>query len=72
VPPPAWHEPDDSAFYSQTDRNKPDVEFLKKHFIHEGRLKKEQALFILERGIEVLSAEDTLLEIEAPVNGNLL
>lgn len=72
VPPPAWHVPDDEVFYSQLDAEKPDVDFLKQHFMHEGRLSTEQALFILKKGAELLKAESTLLELPAPINGTAL
>ncbi|KAF9012891.1 Metallo-dependent phosphatase [Hymenopellis radicata] len=39
------------------DRTKPDVQFLKNHFYREGRLSEEQALWILEKGTDMLRRE---------------
>ncbi|KAI9143031.1 Metallo-dependent phosphatase-like protein [Paraphysoderma sedebokerense] len=67
VPPPITTKPTDSQFYSKKDPSKPDVEFLKHHFTHEGRLTEEQALYIINKGTEILKKEPTLLDVEAPV-----
>ncbi|KAJ3055336.1 3',5'-cyclic-nucleotide phosphodiesterase (PDEase) (3':5'-CNP) [Rhizophlyctis rosea] len=64
---PAVTKPTDEEFYSKKDLTKPDADFLKNHFIREGRLTEEQALFILSKGTEILKAESTLLEIDAPI-----
>ncbi|KAH8897245.1 Metallo-dependent phosphatase [Thozetella sp. PMI_491] len=67
VPPPAWLPPSDDEFYQDETREKPNLQFLKQHFLHEGRLTEEQALFIIRKGTELLHAEPNLLEIDAPV-----
>lgn len=64
---PAMHPPTDEQFYSSEDPSKPDIAFLKNHFYREGRLTEEQALFILEKGGEVLRQEPNLLEVDAPI-----
>ncbi|KAJ9127049.1 hypothetical protein QFC24_001281 [Naganishia onofrii] len=64
---PAMHPPTDEQFYSSQDPSKPDIAFLKNHFYREGRLTEEQALFILEKGGEVLRQEPNLLEVDAPI-----
>ncbi|KAJ9098612.1 3',5'-cyclic-nucleotide phosphodiesterase (PDEase) (3':5'-CNP) [Naganishia friedmannii] len=64
---PAMHPPTDDQFYSSQDPSKPDIAFLKNHFYREGRLTEEQALFILEKGGEVLRQEPNLLEVDAPI-----
>jgi serine/threonine-protein phosphatase 2B catalytic subunit len=64
---PAMHPPTDEQFYSKQDPSKPDIAFLKNHFYREGRLTEEQALFILEKGGEVLRQEPNLLEVDAPI-----
>lgn len=64
---PAMHPPTDEQFYSSQDPTKPDIAFLKNHFYREGRLTEEQALFILEKGGEVLRQEPNLLEVDAPI-----
>ncbi|RSH92295.1 3',5'-cyclic-nucleotide phosphodiesterase (PDEase) (3':5'-CNP) [Saitozyma podzolica] len=64
---PAMYVPTDDQFWSKEDRTKPDIAFLKNHFYREGRLTEEQALYILEKGGEVLRAEPNLLEVDAPI-----
>jgi serine/threonine-protein phosphatase 2B catalytic subunit len=61
--------PTDAQFYSSEDPSKPDIAFLKNHFYREGRLREDQALFILEKATEVLKNEPNLLTVEAPVTG---
>ncbi len=51
------------------DRTKPDVAFLKNHFYREGRLTEEQALWIIEKGTEVLRREPNVLQVDAPITG---
>lgn len=64
---PAMRTPTDEQFFSSSDPSKPDIQFLKQHFIREGRLTEEQALWILKKGTEVLKAEPNLLEMDAPI-----
>ena len=64
---PAFHPPSQEQFLSQTDRNKPNLQFLKQHFYREGRLTEEQALWIIRKGTEILKAEPNLLEMDAPI-----
>ncbi|KAJ3416978.1 3',5'-cyclic-nucleotide phosphodiesterase (PDEase) (3':5'-CNP) [Chytridiales sp. JEL 0842] len=66
---PAVHLPTTEMFYSKADSSKPDLEFLKTHFSREGRLTEEQALFIINKGTELLKKESNLLEIDAPITG---
>ncbi|KAJ3039604.1 3',5'-cyclic-nucleotide phosphodiesterase (PDEase) (3':5'-CNP) [Rhizophlyctis rosea] len=67
VPAPAVTKPTDEEFWSKKDPTKPDPEFLKNHFIKEGRLTEEQALHIITKGTEILKKEPTLLDIDAPI-----
>lgn len=67
VQPPAWEPLSDEQFYQDEARTKPNLKVLKDHLFREGRLTEEQALFIINTGSELLHAENTLLEIEAPV-----
>ncbi|OAA61391.1 serine/threonine-protein phosphatase 2B catalytic subunit [Cordyceps fumosorosea ARSEF 2679] len=67
VEPPAWEPLSDEQFYEDEARTKPNLRLLKDHLFREGRLTEEQALFIINAGSELLHAEPTLLEIEAPV-----
>jgi hypothetical protein len=66
---PAVAIPTDAEFYSKKDPKKPDLEFLKNHFLREGRLSIEQALFILKSGTAILKSEETLLDLESPLTG---
>lgn len=61
--------PTDEQFWSKEDSTKPDVAFLKNHFYREGRLSEDQALFIIEKGTEILRSEPNLLHVDAPVTG---
>lgn len=45
----------------------PNLELLKKYFISEGRLDETAALRIIEEGATLLKAENTMIDIEAPV-----
>ncbi|KAJ3060317.1 3',5'-cyclic-nucleotide phosphodiesterase (PDEase) (3':5'-CNP), partial [Podochytrium sp. JEL0797] len=64
---PAVAVPTSAQFYSQKDPSKPDLAFLKSHFLREGRLTEEQALFIIAKGTEILKKEPTLLDVAAPI-----
>ncbi|KAL0088348.1 calcineurin catalytic A subunit [Phycomyces blakesleeanus] len=67
VPPPAVSIPTDEEFWSKERPGLPNLAFLKDHFYREGRLSAEQALYILEKGTEILKTEPNLLEVDAPV-----
>lgn len=45
----------------------PNLELLKKYFISEGRLDETAALRIIQEGAALLKAENTMIDIEAPV-----
>ncbi|PUU78664.1 Metallo-dependent phosphatase-like protein [Tuber borchii] len=64
---PAFHKPTKEQFYDSNDPTKPDLAFLKQHFYREGRLTEEQAIFIINRGTEILRTEPNLLEMDAPI-----
>ncbi|EPS39989.1 hypothetical protein H072_6231 [Dactylellina haptotyla CBS 200.50] len=64
---PATAKPTDEQFYDPKDPNKPNLTFLKQHFYREGRLTEEQALFIIQKGTEILRQEPNLLEMDAPI-----
>ncbi|KAI7878896.1 Metallo-dependent phosphatase [Lichtheimia hyalospora FSU 10163] len=67
VPAPAVRIPTDEEFFSKERPGLPDITFLKDHFYREGRLSEEQALYILEKGTEILKEEPNLLEVGAPI-----
>ncbi|CDZ98432.1 serine threonine protein phosphatase 2b [Phaffia rhodozyma] len=64
---PATFLPTDSQFYAESDPTKPNIAFLKDHLYREGRLTEDQALFILQKGAELLRKEPNLLDVESPV-----
>ncbi|KAL2114582.1 hypothetical protein VUR80DRAFT_4565 [Thermomyces stellatus] len=64
---PAMTKPTDEQFFEDESRTKPNINFLKQHFYREGRLTEEQALWILQRGTEILREEPNLLEMDAPI-----
>ncbi|KAJ8087554.1 3',5'-cyclic-nucleotide phosphodiesterase (PDEase) (3':5'-CNP) [Marasmius tenuissimus] len=66
---PAMFIPTPQQFFANhgQDTTKPDIGFLKNHFYREGRLSEEQALWILERGTEVLRKESNVLNVDAPI-----
>ena len=64
---PATFTPTDEQFFEDDTRTKPNINFLKQHFYREGRLTQEQALWIIQKGAEVLRAEPNLLEMDAPI-----
>ena len=52
-----------------TGRHRPNVELLRKHFFHEGRLSHPQAIFILEQTTDLMSREANLINVPSPVTG---
>ncbi|THG98897.1 hypothetical protein EW026_g3375 [Hermanssonia centrifuga] len=69
---PAMALPTDAQFFSKEDPSKPDHAFLKNHFYREGRISEEHALYILEKGTEILRREPNLLTVDAPVTGGVI
>ena len=61
--------PTDDVFFSKTEKGKPDVAFLKNHFLREGRIKEEHALYIIDKATQLLRAEPNVLTVDAPVTG---
>lgn len=74
VPPPATTKPTDDQFfvYDRHGAVMPNAEFLRVHFLREGRLTEQQAIFILERATQLLSREPNMLAVQSPVTGELI
>ena len=51
------------------DTGKPQPDIIMKHFVREGRLEEEAALVILTQATALLRAENTMIDVEAPVTG---
>ncbi|KAI1313000.1 3',5'-cyclic-nucleotide phosphodiesterase (PDEase) (3':5'-CNP) [Mortierella claussenii] len=64
---PAVTVPTDDIFYSKEFPDRPDIAFLKNHFYREGRISEDQAIYILQKGTELLRKEPNLLEVDAPI-----
>ncbi|EGN94333.1 hypothetical protein SERLA73DRAFT_114496 [Serpula lacrymans var. lacrymans S7.3] len=69
VPPPAALKPREEELFviDKYGERKPNAEFLKQHFLREGRLTEAQALFILVQATALLSSEANLVAVESPV-----
>ncbi|KAJ7240511.1 Metallo-dependent phosphatase-like protein [Mycena rebaudengoi] len=65
---PTAEIPTDEQFFAASDPTKPNIAFLKGHFYREGRLSEEQALYILEKGTEVLKNEPNMLTLAGSLN----
>ena len=51
------------------ETGKPRADTVMKHFVKEGRLEEEAALLILTEATALLRAENTMIDVEAPVTG---
>ncbi|KAH9958213.1 serine/threonine protein phosphatase calcineurin catalytic subunit Ppb1 [Russula dissimulans] len=58
--------PTDDQFFSKTEKGKPAVAFLRDHFYHEGRVKEEHALYIIEQATKLLRVEPNVLTVDTP------
>ena len=67
--PPAQRLTIPEVFDQRTNKPKPDI--LKQHFILEGRIDESAALKIINEGAALLRSEKTMVDIEAPVTGNV-
>ncbi|KIK64033.1 hypothetical protein GYMLUDRAFT_984730 [Collybiopsis luxurians FD-317 M1] len=66
---PVKHLPTDAEFYvtDAAGNLKPNHSMLKDHFLKEGRLREEHAMFILDGAYEMLKQEDNLVDVKSPV-----
>ena len=74
VPHPATNKPKDEEFFAH-DRNGapiPNLDFIREHFLAEGKLTEQQAIYILERTTDLLSREPNMLSVPSPVTGESL
>lgn len=71
VPMPAAFVPtDDQLFMNDAHgRRRPNPDFLREHFLREGRLTIEQALTILRQTTDLLASEPNILHVRSPVTG---
>ncbi|CDS08074.1 hypothetical protein LRAMOSA02023 [Lichtheimia ramosa] len=67
VPPPAVEIPTDEQLWSKERPGCPNLNFLKQHFLHEGRLQEHQALQIINTVKSILRTEPTLVRVPAPI-----
>jgi serine/threonine-protein phosphatase 2B catalytic subunit len=72
VPQPA-RPATDEQFWSvdRHGRRKPNAEFLRDHFLREGRLTEAQALALLRQATDMLATEPNVLKVKSPVTGML-
>ncbi|KAF8504454.1 Metallo-dependent phosphatase [Russula emetica] len=66
---PARTPPTDEQFWMNDHhgRRKPNADFLREHFIREGRLTEIQALAILRQATDLLTTEPNVLKVKSPV-----
>jgi hypothetical protein len=55
----------------QHGRRKPNANFLRDHFLREGRVTEVQALTILRQVTDMLTMEPNILRVNSPVTGML-
>lgn len=69
VPELATFKPTDEQFFIHDShgRRRPNPEFLREHFLREGRLTTEQAVTILRQATDLLASETNILEVRSPV-----
>ena len=63
--------PTDAQFFSKHDPSKPDVAFLKNHFYREGRISEDHAIWLIEKATALLRVEPNVLQVDAPITGQL-
>jgi serine/threonine-protein phosphatase 2B catalytic subunit len=66
-PPPTYRLTIADLFDTPTGGGKPRLDRLREHLLAEGRLEESTALMIIECGENLLRAESTLIDLEAPI-----
>ncbi|KAI0028910.1 Metallo-dependent phosphatase-like protein, partial [Vararia minispora EC-137] len=64
---PSREIPTDAQLFIDGNRSRPNVAFLRDHFFHQGRLSEEHAIYLIEKGTEILRSEPNIITVEAPV-----
>ncbi|VDB96282.1 unnamed protein product [Peniophora sp. CBMAI 1063] len=69
VRPPATFLPTDDQLFATDSRGrrKPNHEFIREHFLREGRLREEHVMSILRQATDLLSSEANVLKVKSPV-----
>ncbi|KAI9451336.1 Metallo-dependent phosphatase [Russula earlei] len=69
VPQPVVARPTHEQFWTNDrhGRRKPNPEFLREHFLREGRVTEDQALAILRQSTDLLMTERNVLKVTSPV-----
>ncbi len=70
IPPPTQLLTIDDIFVNEHEP--PKLETLRTHLFGEGRLTEKAALKIIEETAAILKSENNLIELEAPITGNLI
>lgn len=68
IPPPPTRLMESNEVFDSKGR--PQIDVIKPHLIAEGRLTEEAILRIINNASELLRAEKTMLDLEAPITGN--
>ena len=66
-PPPSYRLTITDLFDTPTGGGKPRLDRLREHLLAEGRIEESTALMIIEYGENLLRAESTLIDLEAPI-----
>ena len=65
LPPPVSHKPRDEDLFDPEGRV--NLDYMKNHFLREGRLTPQQALKVINAATEVFKTEPNVLDIDSPL-----